>query len=663
MLRKVRVKNCKSIKNLDIDMGKNNSLIGKNGVGKTTFINCVEYFYGSLDEKKIEFTIFDQNNPYNEFSEIEMIYDFGYFCKVIEGYQFKHLVGEVKASLFMDYLGKLCSFVDSNNNLTIKLLINKTGEKKWFPNLSFELRKVLKTIYPFYFITTKNYNQTNWETMWEMIGDLAKVPSFNIEEDLGSFLEENYGSSFARILNIIKKELEDANIIVDSYTNQEKFLTAVKLQLGGERLQFKYKDLSFFSEGTNAFNYLKLFCSLVNKIAEQKLKIPLLFLDEPEVGLHPKYIDNLMIDLLKTTNKNQIFIATHSSRILKNMIKMTKDYNILHAVHENDYTNITIVNQFLDHRERNILSDEEASYYFSNKIVFVEGDTELELYNNYNLLELFPYLRTVDFYSFDASTVNLSTIHPKVRNTNIPFLILVDNDYIFEINEKGFVQIKKGKKDYLNPLDVVKFKKEHDKEPFHFGDNSNLYYLRKRINKMAAENRYSYNRYWCTVYGSHFKKFKECVKEYCTKYNVYPISTTIEGALINDYNIDLFKEWLILKHPYDSQYIEELFNISRNQSDKTSAFRLIVHGKYDTLAKRKKDKEINTYPDKIKKGYLLIKRLNGSYDKTSGWVTEWMDYVFDTIINQKQSPNEKEQLFHLYFPELYDIIKIVYTCK
>ncbi|MDA2626995.1 retron Eco8 family effector endonuclease [Bacillus cereus] len=663
MLRKVKVKNCKSIKKLDVDISKINSLIGKNGVGKTTFIKCIEYFYGSLDDKKIDFTIFDQNNPYNEFSEIEMIYDFSYFSKVIEGYQSKYFLGEVKKSLFMNYLGELCSYVDSNNNLTIKLLINKTGEKKWFPNLPFELRKVLKTIYPFYFITTKNYNQTNWETMWEMIGDLAKVPSFNIEEDLGDFLEENYGSSFARILKVIKNELEDANIIVDSYTNQEKFLTAVKLQLGGERLQFKYKDLSFFSEGTNSFNYLKLFCSLVNKIAEQKLKIPLLLLDEPEAGLHPKYIDDLMIDLLKTTNKNQIFIATHSSRILKNIIRMTKEYNVLHAIHENDYTNITVVNQFLDHRERNILSDEEASYYFSNKIVFVEGDTELELFNNHNLLELFPYLRTIDFYSFDASTVNLSTIHPKVRNTQIPFLIIVDNDYIFKFNKEGFARINKGGKDYLNPLDAERFEKEHNKEPFHFGDNSNLYYLRKRINKMEVEYRYSYNRYWFTVYGSHFKKFKEHIKKYCIKYNVYPVSTTIEGALINDYNLELFKNWLISRHPNDSKYIENLYNISRNLSDKASAFRLIVHGNYDTLTKIKKDVVINTYPDNIKKSYILIKRLMGHYKKTSGWVTDWLDYVFDTIINKKESPNEKEQLFRLYFPELYDIIKTVYTCK
>ncbi|PEQ56894.1 hypothetical protein CN470_29360 [Bacillus cereus] len=662
MLRKVKVKNCKSIKKLDVDISKINTLIGINGVGKTTFIKCIEYFYGSLDDKKLEFTIFDQNNPYNEFSEIEMVYDFSYFSNVIEGYLSKYLLGDVKKSLFMDYLGRLCSYVDSNNNLTIKLLINKKGKKKWFPSLPFELRKVLKTIYPFYFITTNNYNQNNWETMWEMIGELAKVPSFNIEEDLGDFLEETYGSSFARILKIIEKELEDANIIVDSYTNQEKFLTAVKLQLGGEKLQFKYKDLSFFSEGTNSFNYLKLFCSLVNKIAEQKLKIPLLLMDEPEVGLHPKYIDNLMIDLLKNTNKNQIFIATHSSRIIKNIIKMTKDYNILHAILEDDYTNITVVNQFKDHRVKNILSDEEASYYFSDKIVFVEGDTELELFNNHNLLELFPYLRTVDFYSFKASTVNLSTIHPKARNTQIPFLIIVDNDYIFKINQDGFAQIKKGGKDYLNPLDADRFEKEHIKEPFHFGDSSNLYYLRKKINELEVENRYSYNRYWFTVYGLHFKKFKEHIKKYCIKYNVYPVSTTIEGALINDYNLDLFKVWLISRHPNESNYIEDLYNLSRNQSDKTSAFRLIVHGKYDTLTKIKKDEVIGTFPDNIKKSYLLIKRLKGNYDKTSGWVTDWMDYVFETIINKAELPNEKERLFRLYFPELYDIIKTVYTC-
>ncbi|MBO1000650.1 AAA family ATPase [Bacillus sp. SD075] len=664
MLTKVKLKNCKSIKNLDIKIDKTNCLIGKNGVGKTTFIKSIEFFYDSLVDKQSDFTIFDQNNPYNEFAEIEMNYDFTYFYKVLEGYKLKYLLGEIKKSEFMHTLKKLGAYVDTDNQLKIKLLINKKGEKQWIPNLTYDLRRILKTIYPFYFISTKSYDQTNWETLWDMIGDLAKLPKFNFEEDFGGGLENsNFGSSFGKILDIIKKELYDSNIIINSYSNQEKFLNTLKLQLGGEILQYKYKDLSFFSDGTNSFNYLKLFCSLVNKIAEQKLKIPLLFLDEPEVGLHPKYIDDLMINLLKTSNKNQILIATHSSRILKNVIKMTKNYNVLHAIHENDYTNLTVVNQFLDHREKNVLSDEEASYYFSNKIVFVEGNTELELFNNHNLLNLYPFLRDVDFYSFDADTVNLSTIHPKVRNTKIPFIILIDNDYIFEVDETGKANIKDQSKNFLNPLDLDKFKMEHKKELFYFGEQKKLYYLRKRIRKMSISNKYSFNKYWFTIYGSHYEKFIELIKLYCINYNVYPVSTTIEGTLINNGNVEIFKDWLKDRHPYSQQDIEKINNISKNQNVKTSAFRLIVDGKYDTLKKMSGNKITNSYPSDIKNSYLTISKLKKNYVKTSGWVSDWLDYVFVIFINEKESQVEKEEVFCVYFPELFDIIKKVHNCK
>ena len=351
MLKRVKLVNCKSIKKVDIKIDKNNCIIGKNGVGKTTFIKAIQYFYNSLEGKKSDFVIFDKNNPYNEFAEIELIFDFNYFITVYEVYSFKKSIGEMKQSDFMDNIGELISFVDRNNMFAIRLYVDKEGNTEWAPGLSFELRKVLKTIYPFYYISIKNNDHTNWEILWEMVGDMAKLPSFNLEEDLGDLINQQYGDSYGKIIDILRDKFDRNNIVISPFTNQEKFLNAIKLQLGGEKLRYRYKELSYFSEGTNSFNYLQLFCSLVAKIAEQKLKIPLLLLDEPEVGLHPKYIDDLMNNLIRNENKNQSIIVTHAPRVLKNIIKKTHDYNILHATNrENGYANITIINQFQDHR-------------------------------------------------------------------------------------------------------------------------------------------------------------------------------------------------------------------------------------------------------------------------------------------------------------------------
>ncbi|AIF45169.1 retron Eco8 family effector endonuclease [Virgibacillus sp. SK37] len=660
MLKRVKLVNCKSIKKVDIKIDKNNCIIGQNGVGKTTFIKALQYFYNSLEGKKSDFIIFDKNNPYNEFAEIELIFDYKYFVNVYEVYWLKKIIGEMKQSDFMDNIGELISFVDRNNMLAIRLYIDKEGNTEWAPRLSFELRKVLKTIYPFYYISIKNNDHTNWETLWEMVGDMAKLPSFNLEEDLGDLIYQQYGESYRKIIDILRDKLDRNNIVISPFTNQEKFLNAIKLQLGGEKLRYKYKELSYFSEGTNSFNYLQLFCSLVAKIAEQKLKIPLLLIDEPEVGLHPKYIDDLMSNLIRDENKSQSIIVTHAPRVLKNVIKKTQDYNILHATNQmNGYADITTIYQFQDHRERNILSDEESSYYFSEQIVFVEGDTELELFDNNNLLTLFPFLKKIDFYSFEGKTVKISTIHPDIRNTKIPYIIIVDNDYIFEVDYAGKVLLKNGQKDFLNPLDNVRFKKQHEKEMFHFGGNGKLYDIRMKINSLSSYT-YSLDKYWCIVYGDYFKTFKELIKLYCLKYKVYPVNTTIEGSLVNYNNLELFRDWLIANNPHDQNQINDLFNISNNKEALSTAFRLIVNGKYDTLKKIMKDNRTNSFPDNIRKSYLLINRFRRRYDKTSGWVSAWLDYVFSKEINIHNTREEQEKQFSIYFPELYDIIKNIY---
>ena len=286
----------------------------------------------------------------------------------------------------------------------------------------------------------------------------------------------------------------------------------------------------------------------------------------------------------------------------------------------------------------------------------MEGNTELELFNNNNLMTLFPFLRQVDFYSFDGDTVNISTIHPEIRNTKIPYLIIVDNDYIFEVGNVGNPVLKHGKKNFLNPLDNVRFKTQHDKGMFHFGENGKLYDLRMKINSLSSY-KYSLDKYWCTVYGDYFNDFKELIKLYCLKYKVYPVNTTIEGSLVNYNNLNLFRDWLIANHPYDQRYIHNLFNISNNKETLTTAFRLIVNGKYDTLKNIMKENKTNSFPDTIRKSYLTIHRLRHEYDKTTGWVSAWLDYVFSKEINIQNTREEQVKQFSIYFPELYDIIK------
>ena len=54
---------------------------------------------------------------------------------------------------------------------------------------------------------------------------------------------------------------------------------------------------------------------------------------------------------------------------------------------------------FLDEKNKYLIGDEEATTYFSDAIVFVEGQTEIQVLRNKNIVELFPILKKITIYN------------------------------------------------------------------------------------------------------------------------------------------------------------------------------------------------------------------------------------------------------------------------
>lgn len=646
---------------MDIDLNTINCIIGRNGAGKTNFIKTINFYFQSLSSDSIRFNLNDKRNPFNEESMISVTFDFSYLLRVSERYQYLLDIGSMEHNVFYDNIHQLSKYA-VNGLLELKLTISKNGKKEWTPNLPIDLKFTLKNLYPLYFISTRDLQLTDWSNLWEMIGDLGKLQNLNFDNQLEEFFKEIYGDSYSNILRTIKEEFRLSNININKFNISQKFLSILQLQLGGNQFKYNYTDLNYFSDGMNSYNYLKIFGMLVEKISEEKLKNPLVIYDEPEIGLHPKFIDILLKNQLHSKRKPQIIITTHSPRVLKNFLKSQSEYFLYHITDNNYYSEVNKVKSNYNHRERNIINDLEASLYFSNKIVFVEGNTELELFSNEKLRKLFKFLNDIDFYSFDADSINIGTAHPNVRNYKVPYLIITDSDQIFQFTDENKIKILSGKKDFLNPLDSVRFEDQHRKEKYFYGNNRNLYNLRIRIKKFT-NNKYSLHKYFNIVYGDYFLEFKNLMKLYSVNYNVYPVDTTIEGSLVNNNNVSLMKNWLKMNHPYESDRIEKLFNISNNQDVITASIRLVVNGKYDTHKKMYSQKKYNTFPDDIKKHYICIENLRKNYDKTSGWVTQWLDYFFENYIDNEEDDGEKIKNFKKYFPELYDIIYTIQNLK
>ncbi|EAM9694118.1 ATP-binding protein, partial [Salmonella enterica] len=168
-----------------------------------------------------------------------------------------------------------------------------------------------------------------------------------------------------------------------------------------QTFQIDGKKLEIQSDGTNSFKYIEIFLSLLISLTRRDYITPIVFIDEPEIGLHPKKSEQLIENLYEiymsfkkskegieqnkyATPYPNIFMSTHSPNILKSVVKeFGINQQVLHFSMLNENTNIRKMNStYDDHRFLNIFNDNEARLFFSEFIFFVEGVTEQELFSN-----------------------------------------------------------------------------------------------------------------------------------------------------------------------------------------------------------------------------------------------------------------------------------------
>ncbi|MEH7323794.1 hypothetical protein, partial [Cytobacillus firmus] len=138
---------------------------------------------------------------------------------------------------------------------------------------------------------------------------------------------------------------------------------------------------------------------------------------------------------------------------------------------------------------------------------------------------------------------------------------------------------------------------------------------------------------------------------------IYPIKTTIEGALVNDNNYNEFAGWLKSTNKLEEDKINEILSYSSDDRINATLFRKLVNGKFDSLTtdKHYNEKIKKSLPEIEKRIYGIIES-NRFINKTS-WTDDWINYLFTNYINKNSGKNKKIDAFKNYFPELYDIIK------
>lgn len=659
-IERIEIKHFKSIDSCVLKLENVNLFIGENGTGKSNVLDAVRCFFESLLVEKDDDGVYDINNKFsNEFS-ISITFNFTRLQKISRNNV--HRNGETGYADYYDWISR------QNAKEIITLRKIKGEPIRW--NKDRQYRQNVANLFPLYYVDARSVELTDWHQLWDIIGDLMKVHR-SLENEIAQEIdkiktEEKY--KLEERYSQLSAALSAAGIQIKQFTPKQYASTLSSLMFKGNEFSANGGRLQYLSNGTNAFNYTNLLMEILKLIAEYKIKDPVIVLDEPEISLHHKMIDQLCERIMKCSGKMQFLSATHSARLLKNMLKWSgEECKVIHVSSVEGHSVLTPIKHLSenpDNRSRIMITDQHSNAYFSRFILSVEGASETEVFTNRYLQELFPALKQVDVFEGMSDNVVQSIISPRQRHFHTQCLSVIDMDKV--------ICRKKG----ANAFDVVhkllKPEGNLQKRYYYSWERDEERRKKKRIRGMAEKCRFHflYPFYGCN--DSVFQEFISTIKEFFLSRNIYVCKTTIEGVLINSNNFELFWGYYSKVTNEDDVLSVKTYYDQMGDIDKVNFLRLLVNGKSDMILSLKEIQEENAKmdPDLCK---TIIDKRN---EKTSGWITRWMDYclldlagisvntsnpmnTFCAVISDQKKRTKVEEGFAKCFPELAEILELI----
>lgn len=461
-----------------------NILIGENNTGKSTVFEAIDFLRDGT--KKDTNDIRNKNASLNDDILVELIFS-GNVTDVIDAFS-----QENKKNVFKKYIYKLEDIEyfklcrSSSNIKAIQLWDNSESIYKNESGIDAPLKKLFET--NFVWADTNPNDQVNFGST-TLCGNLLKeiVNKFIETEDYKKFTNE-FNKTFNSEECGLRKELKN----IEKRT-QEIFSE----QFGSATISFHFNELkvdSFFKntkieidDGFVTFMEEKgsgmqrsVALALLQVYAEELIKHPdndnikkpfFLFIDEPEICLHPQAQNKLNNALLQLSKNQQIFITTHSPyycvpNIIEKIYRFSKlsdnqimIYNLINKDIMNKIKNGENRYFFFRHRDM----------FFANKVIFVEGANDFERYikycenNNFiNLIEHFYMMNGCDHTIFFENLC---------KEIGINFYAIVDKDFsikrskwVRDDKKRTIKAIKEFIKEKNIQFDEIKFDKEIEED-------------------------------------------------------------------------------------------------------------------------------------------------------------------------------------------------------
>lgn len=633
-ISKIKIENFKTISRLQLKLEENGiiCLLGKNGAGKTTVINAINYLYKIAEEPyKIE-QVIDKKNPYVQKMIIELFFDFSKLQKKTTNRYIEENLLE-----FEKYI--------KNYQLPLKMIQYKNGLIEWYPiNDVYKVRKLLK-IFPLYFIDVRRIPLHEWSDLWEIVSDLAisgiEQDSTYIKNNLTNLFKEIYGEKYTKAINIVEKIFQEENITINDREYKKRFKNAIISNFGGEIFKIKEQYINYYSDGMNSLKYMTVFLKLVINLSKTAWKDITIIFDEPEISLHPQYIEELSDNICELSCNNAIILSTHSNHLVSSLIRNYANIFFFQVYNNNGYAKIKKINDFFEEKDKYLIGSEESSSYFSDLTVLVEGQTEIQLFKNKRINDLYPFLRKVTFYNTKSndSVTKLMLMNGK---STVNFLNIIDMDKILQYSKNKFI-FRSGNKT-VNP--VRNLNNDKSERYLYYGERKKDTYIQKKKIDELVERDIAVEIKNVCLRGNNYSSLIYNIKKYCKEYNCFPFRTTVEGAIICSRSINIILEWLQIN--WEQKKYNEFIDIISvyNKKIQEVIIRCIFHGKVDILEKKIKDDKICKIVNQYSKG-----------DKVDGWIFDFFNWYFQKyMINDIKTNKEK---FAYDFPEINDVLQII----
>lgn len=639
-IQKIKICNFKTINTMELDLNEGgvSCLLGKNGVGKTTIINAIRYFYKIAEQPYEVEQVIDKKNPYIQKTIVEL------------KLSFKNLFKRTSNLYIEETLNDFDKYI-KDGVLPIRMTQYKNGVVEWYPiNNVYKVRKLLR-LFPMYIVDTRSISLYEWSELWEVICDIAisriEQDSKNVKNILTEVFAKIYGEKYTKVYEIVENIFQAENITINERDYKKRFKNAIIANFGGDIFKFNEQGIGYYSAGMNSLKYITLFLKLIMELSNTAWKDIMIIFDEPEISLHPQYIEKLADIISEYGDKNSIIISTHSTHFVSSLIRNELKIDFFEISNIDGYAQIKRIKDYFEQRDKYLIGDEEAASYFADLIVFVEGQTEIQLLKNRKIVELYPFLKRVTIYNTKSNDSITKLIIPK-GDTAIPFVNIIDLDKILSYsNEKNVFKIE-NRNSVVNPLGN-KENLEQEKFLFYGMRKKRTYGQRKRIEEML-KNKFITNSNSIFIEGQEYRSLVLAIKRYCKWYNCLPFRTTVEGAIICEASLDVIIEWISTLSDRHKELIEQLEVFDR--LEKEVILRCILHGKLDNLVRLNKNKAKGGW----QKANTIIQKYT-SGEKVDGWVLNFYTWFFEHYMIKSEEENRK--IFARTFPEINEVLQFI----